>query len=135
MDRYEDKYDKAVAYLTAKPSEIYRAWGNPATHPHGCLFLYVTPNGLPEFNRNSHACGCLTMIRANLNDYDAWTPELTEAIRRDANLPCRGSDITPAHLPHFAKWQRRIDLLLNRPIEALVADAVVPPVEAQAVGR
>ena len=36
-----DKYDDAVAYLTAHPDEISWAWGRPAVHEAGCLFVFA----------------------------------------------------------------------------------------------
>lgn len=58
-----------------------------------------------------HACACLTMIR---NGWQGPTPELTTAIQSDDRLPCSPRQITPAHLPVFAEWQRRLDRELNR---------------------
>ena len=57
-------------------------------------------------------CGCLTQVR--LRAHDACTKELTNAIVGDVRIPKGDDEITPDHLPIFAGWQRRIDVLLNR---------------------
>lgn len=109
-----DKYDEAVAYLTANPDKIYGAWIGPNRNPGGRLFYYVMPNvqGTPWRN-DGKACGCLSMICGN--DYHAWTDELTEEIRGDDRIPKTGSDVRVEHLPVFAEWQRRLDLELRNP--------------------
>lgn len=105
-----DCYDKAVAYLTQHPEEIYKAWTQPRRHPAGCLFSVV--NRRRDYDESR--CGCLTQIRQSSDDYEAPTPALTASIRADARLPDHPSDITPANLPVFAAWQRKIDKELNR---------------------
>lgn len=115
-----DKYDPAIEYLTQHPEMIKSVWDKPDGYKAGALFQYAAPNGDVDFV-NGKACGCLTLIRRG--DKVAWTEELTTAIRRDVNIPASRAfpntfpDIQPEHLEHFAKWQRRIDLLLDRPRE------------------
>lgn len=99
-----DKYDEAVAYLTARPDEIYDSWLCAES-----LFQFVEPID----GNDEKVCGCLTEIRGSY-DICAWTDELTAAIRADERLPRNAEDITPAHLPVFAEWQRRIDKELGR---------------------
>ena len=109
MESFENEsYDDALAYLTAHPEKIRKAWDLPAGQG-GCLFAYATKDG-------GFPCGlvgCLTMIRLYRNTQDpnvsAFGPEITQAIRDDERLPDRPADITVEHLPVFAEWQRRLD--------------------------
>jgi len=96
-----DKYDEAIAYLTARPDRIYYAWDHPY-EPMGALFRYA-----------GEGCGCLTQIRSD-PEMRAATPELTAAIRADKRIPLSPKDITVELLPIFAEWQRRIDKELGR---------------------
>lgn len=118
----KDKYDAAIEYLTQNPSEIYEAWNGPVDHVAGCLFQAAGHNGTVGMGEtfpqrpDGLECGCLTTIRKN-DEYIpsvAWTDELTAAIRADDRLPKDPREITVAHLPIFAEWQRRIDAELGR---------------------
>jgi hypothetical protein len=104
MNATRDKYDDAVEYLTAHPSDIRRAWDYPHSHSAGCLFLQ-TGSGCTN--------GCLTQIRANL-EYRAPKNSITKAIRADARIPMNPADIDVGSLPVFAEWQRRLDKELSR---------------------
>ena len=101
-----DKYDEAIEYLTENPIEIADAWGGPSKYPAGCLFNFC---GIDD---SSHTYGCLTQVRAGI--MKAQTPELTAEIAADNRIPVHEYDITPADLPVFAEWQRRLDKELNR---------------------
>jgi hypothetical protein len=101
-----DAYDSMVDFLMENPSEILSAWANPLEHKAGGLFRYASAN---QFG----PCGCLTQIRGE-EDWKAFTPELTQAIKADKRIPRHRYEITPATLPVFAEWQRRIDKELNR---------------------
>jgi hypothetical protein len=113
----KDKYDVAVEYLTEHPEEIEYAWHYLGKHPGAPLFVFVTPNGrlLQDDGTLLLKCGCLTTIRAFQHE-EAYTPELTAAIRADERIPSDGKNATVADLPVFAEWQRRIDKELNRAI-------------------
>jgi len=100
-----DKYDEAIKYLTEHPDEIYEAWVNNRLHRAGCLFQFCGDGLQP-------GVGCPTMVRGGR--YHAATPELTAAIRADDRLPDFSDVITPATLPVFAEWQRRLDKELQR---------------------
>ena len=111
----KDKYDEAVEYLTARPEEILETWTYPSSKQAGCLFGFATPDPFVRaFNKEQagRLCGCLTEIKGR--GQDAWTDELTAAIRGDERIPSHGAYITVEHLPIFAEWQRRIDKELNR---------------------
>lgn len=112
MATQKDKYDLAVEWLTEHPEEIQAAWGNPWEHKGGCLFLGVSPWGSMALMDNGETCGCLTQVAGGVRD--AWTQELTQAIRQDKGLPKSRHEIAVSHLPLFAKWQRRIDKELGR---------------------
>lgn len=103
-----DKYDAAIAYLTAYPSEIARAWAMVSTHPAGCLFAFCGRTGSADDKdeEGRRFCGCLTQVR---NGDHAYTPALTAAIRADARIPGNDQQITIESLPVFAEWQRRLD--------------------------
>lgn len=103
--RAKDKYDEAIAILTADPSLILSAWHDPATEPGGALFHYCTDD-------INDGCGCLTTVRSGRNR--AKTKRLTVAIRADKRIPILSDGITVENLPVFAEWQRRLDKELNR---------------------
>jgi hypothetical protein len=105
-----DKYDEAVAHLTAHPDEIYEAWMSAQDHTYGCLFRFL-PN---EHN-------CLTMLRS-----EPWNgrSELSRRAAKDERLPTtrqflgeKTARIEPtwtleqrlASLPVFAEYQRLAD--------------------------
>ncbi len=110
----EDRYDRAVDYLTEHPSLIEVAWDHghvqdveklclseDAKEAHrqaGCLFGLCC---------SRFRAGCLTQVCHN--GLDAGTPELTAEIRADERIPFNGKDIEVDDLPMFAEWQRRID--------------------------
>ena len=102
-----DKYDEAIAYLTANPDEIQAAWdggyyrGEETSVQAACLFNYA--NSADDLN-----CGCLTQIRSDPTRH-AHTFDLTREIRLDSRIPVCATDITVADLPVFAEWQRRLD--------------------------
>jgi hypothetical protein len=102
-----DKYDKAVAFLTANPYQIHTAWSSPEKEPGGCLFNYVGHYGDAGFDGSR--IGCLTQIRGGI--LSAPTEELTMDIRRDPRIPSIATDIKAEHLPVLAEWQRKIDTL------------------------
>lgn len=97
-----DKYDKAIAYLTENPHQIFESW-----QWGGSLFLR-TGNPRPRTCDSDLVVGCLTQIRADVG-YCTPTPELTKAIRNDDRIPKRPEQITVGNLPLFAEWQRRLD--------------------------
>lgn len=96
-----DKYDEAVAYLTAHPDEIRRAWANPDAHEYGCLFMYLDgPGG---------NCGCLTLVKLDPGMYKRTHPHMAGLIDRvnaDPRIPKYEHSITEESLPAFAEWQR-----------------------------
>ena len=111
-----DKYDRAVESLLAKlPHDPYAAWKAwqsnraRADDPEGCLFQYVTPDGLEAARQDGEKCGCLTQIR--IGNRGAWLHELTCAIHNDTRLPTSVVDtrLTRAQLEACAEWQRRLD--------------------------
>jgi hypothetical protein len=109
-NREPDRYDKAIAYLEAHPSEIASAWANPFFHPGGALFLYVTHNSGESIDLGRgrfKLCGCLTQVRRGTRD--AETEELTEEIRNDTRIPRDFDNVGINNLAVFAEWQRRLD--------------------------
>lgn len=127
MSTAPDKYDEAIAYLTAHPEEIYSAWcdagetdGNHKGLPGVELFAMARRDGKDSYQ---NGCGCLTMIRNSefrqvVSADQEKSHRLTQAIRADHRLPCSGSLITPADLPVFAEWQRRLDRELNEEVSS-----------------
>lgn len=111
-----DYYDRAVAYLTERPSSIFAAWLRHDTHPCGRLFAISSVSRRPEtlaFD-GERSCGCLTAIRNTPETYAAPSEELTLAIMADERLPGNPLHLGLEHLPAFAEWQRRLDKELNR---------------------
>lgn len=102
-----DVYDAEVERLMANPGDIPRSWRH--FEP---LFEFCIPRGVPS-SHNGKCYGCLTMVRGGSGV--AWTDELTAAIVADERLPRCDEDIRPEHLTVFAEWQRKLDVLLNRP--------------------
>lgn len=80
-----DKYDIAIAFLTANPNQIVTAWYNPGKRTSEpirqahCLFQHATKSGdrVRDF-----LYGCLTQIRS-APGLDAERKDLTRAIRND----------------------------------------------------
>ena len=110
----EDKYDRAVAYLTEHPELITGAWeldmpGDTEEEleiARDCeaLFAYAGPSGVVDH------CGCLTQIRSGERGRDrAATPELTALIRADERIPADVEGLGVECLVAFAEWQRVID--------------------------
>jgi hypothetical protein len=113
--KIEDKYDRAIEYLTAHPEDIFHAWASAPVHEDE-----TDPDirGVEDmrclFAATSEGCGCLTQIRCGLL---GPTPEITEAIRADHRIPYDEREITVDDLPVFAEWQRKIDALNKEPKE------------------
>jgi len=105
-----DRYDHAVAYLTAAPHEICEAWDCKPDHPASCLFSPAAAN------TSDYSFGCLTQIASGHRL--AETAELTALIRSDTRIPKLPQSITAADLPVFAGWQRRLDTYFERPLAA-----------------
>jgi hypothetical protein len=102
----KDKYDEAIEWLTEHPEHVMQAWyqrEGATQHRAHCLFQRT--NRLPQHP----VCGCLTQIRRNPNLHRAPNNDLTEDIYNDTRIPSSVLDITIAHLPVFAEWQRRLD--------------------------
>lgn len=107
-----DAYDRAIQSLINVPDDeftkvVNRVWMNYDDTPEGVLFGGATPSRSVGTGEGA----CLTMIR---NNYEAYTPELTLAIRNDERIPNDVDDITKENLYVFAEWQRRLDKELNR---------------------
>lgn len=101
-----DKYDAEIERLkNATQDEIAESWNE-------CEPLFKRCCRFGELRRDYIPCGCLTQIR--LGKHVAATDALTLEIRADDRIPREPHLITPAHLPIFAEWQRRIDKELNR---------------------
>lgn len=117
--RPRDAYDAAVNFLAWCPAQIERAWKRPGEHPAGILFRYAG-GGVDDKGHDGHlsadqCVGCLTqIINAAGEAFAAGTAELTARILEDPMIPPRVDLIDPSHLPHFARWQRRIDAELGR---------------------
>ena len=107
--KIEDKYDRAIEYLTAHPEKIPYAWANAPVHEDEAdPDIRKVEDMRCLFAATAEGRGCLTQIRCGL-----WgpTPEITWGIRADHRIPYDESKITVEDLPVFAEWQRRIDAL------------------------
>ena len=113
------KYDDAIAYLTANPAKIEKAWNMPVMYEDSGGVLFMKCHRLPRSeDQNPLNCGCLTQIRldrtARVIAADrCLAANLTAEIRADEKIPKRSEDIKICHLPTFARWQRRLDALLK----------------------
>lgn len=105
-----DPYDRAIAYLTEHPEEINYHWDDPFKRIGGVLFRFASPTG--TWREYDIRCGCLSTIRRG-EDFvysDHGVDDLTTTeIRFDLRIPANSGDITPADLPVFAEWQRKLD--------------------------
>ena len=109
-----DKYDEAIEYLVEWPEDLDEAWGLPDEAPGGFLFQFCEPDG-----NDDGKIGCLTMVHRGFSE--AFTSELTAAIRADNRLHCDidelytallstdSPDARRAILQPYAEWQRRMD--------------------------
>ncbi len=91
----------AVDYLKQFPEEIPVAWDHWNLRPGGQLFTPCAPPG--RARRYGGGCGCLTQVR--FGSTQAFTPELTVAVRKEIHLPKCVADIEVGDLPVFAIWQ------------------------------
>ena len=91
-----DKYDRAIAYLTEHPEEIFGAWSCWDNHRAGCLF-----NIIPGSNV------CLTEARLDPEEISANHPFIR--ITEDERIPESPDEITVDDLPVLAEWQRKLD--------------------------
>lgn len=119
----EDFYDRAVEYFTAHPEAIAGAWIDGGRYVKDCcfseLFAGLSPGRAVEpfpWQEDKY-CGCPAMVKGG---YDAWTAELTAAVR-DLPLPSapeadrrEAETFTAADLPAFAAAQRLADRMLGR---------------------
>jgi hypothetical protein len=120
MKKVRDVYSRAVEYFRKHPDRIQEAW-NTAKSDRGDPWGKVL-FGAAAANPKDLRYGCLTQIRICmspvLTQYRAQTPELTEMIQADKNLPS-GGEVKPNHLKYFAAWRRKIDKILGlEPIPA-----------------
>lgn len=109
----QDKYSVAMDILLSSEDferEVIAAWSDPACHPAGSLFQFVTRSGRVENGMS----GCLTMIHSLPGYYFAGSPELTKAIVDDNRIPSEPECVTRDNLFVFAEWQRVIDEELER---------------------
>jgi hypothetical protein len=119
----KDKYDQYVETLRSIPDKEFSLrideyyWNHPHDVEEGSLFLYCSPGGCSGFydgNRNYTECGCLTQVKKGT--YQAFTKELTDAIRADERIPSDPKDITKENLSVFAEWRRAIDSMVEKSI-------------------
>ena len=110
----EDKYDRAVAYLTEHPELIQDAWAldmpgdteKEKEIARDCEALFAYAGQAPGRDH----CGCLTQIRSGERGRDrAATPELTALIRADERIPLDSAGLGVECLVAFAELQRVID--------------------------
>ena len=102
------KLEYGFRHLTINPDGISMAWRDPQSEFGGCFFRVAHPDG----NRQTHACfpltpssqhcGCLTQVRAGI--LEAYTDELTAAIKADERIPTHPDDIRVGDLPVLAEW-------------------------------
>ncbi len=102
-----DKYDEAIAYLTANPEKIWDAWDKPISRDGGCLFDRCAKNV------GDRSYGCLTQVRAGQRSGQR-SGCFVDEIRADERIPISGESIRIKHFPVFAEWQRKIDKELGR---------------------
>ena len=117
-----DVYTKAIGYFSRIYREkgedsfkdaVFSAWIKPRDIRGGSLFGYASPSRNYFNYDNTVTCGCLTQIK--ILQEPGPTPELTQAILDDPNIPEKVGDIHhPSQLRVFAQWQRRLDRELNR---------------------
>jgi hypothetical protein len=117
----KDKYDQYVERLRSIPDEVFSRriennyWNRPYDEEEGTLFLYCNSDGDSGFydvNGVWEPCGCLTQVKNG--SYEAFTKELTDAIRADERIPSDPKDITKENLSVFAEWRRKIDVMANK---------------------
>jgi hypothetical protein len=113
----KDKYTRAIEYLKAHPREIQDAWSH-GTHPAHCLFMAIDTFCCEGEGRTSD-CNCLTLVKVNMAcdipvKVHTRAVPLIPSILADDRIPSGSWAITLESLPAFARWQRKIDKVLNR---------------------
>lgn len=115
----QDKYDKGIKYLLQFDGdkfkeEVLQAWSG-VPNPAHCLFQFCTPTGCGmKHPKETKYIGCLTQIKNDTFGTMAWTEELTAEIVNDPNIPTNPWHVTKESLPHFAKYQRKMDRTIRR---------------------
>jgi hypothetical protein len=102
----ENKYDKAINYLTENPYEIHDAWETTTTHKAGCLFAFLEPD-----NALDERVGCPTLVKSG--GYDSFENKLDEFVR-SIDIPASSRNITVEHLPLFKLIQEKADEVYGR---------------------
>lgn len=109
-----DKYDEAIDYLNHHPEEMVEAYRFPGDHVAGCLFVNASRE-LYLFRTIKPGKWLRDPISIKGSErYVAQDDHVTDAIRRDPELPSSIGDCGLQHLPHLAEWQRELDRIYNR---------------------
>lgn len=107
------EYRRAIEYLTLVPSEKGAAWGNPSTHPAGCLFRYCTPDGRAYAGERGVVFG--DPVQVSRGRAASWSPDTAGTLREWARregvppLPWQPWRLSPAHLYILARIQVQMD--------------------------
>jgi hypothetical protein len=104
MNTEENKYDKAIKYLTENPDQITNAWGWPRQHVAGCLFAFLGPAG------TNMEAACPTMIKGGDNSFQNKLDKFVRAM----NIPNNCFGIKVEHLPVFKTIQEEADRVYGR---------------------
>jgi hypothetical protein len=98
----QNKYDKAIQYLTENPEQIHDAWVNPGRHVAGCLFQWLAPTG--------RFAECPTMVKAGGHSFEHKMDEFVH----EMDIPTDVGAIRLEHLPLFKQIQEKADEVYNR---------------------
>jgi hypothetical protein len=116
MEHSMDIYDRAVAFLTSHPDQIFAAWDDPMGHPAGILFQVASPTGNYQLAEDRIGqCGELCEIVSG--QAVSFTDEMTEIIREDERIPLIENEVPKIGiqvLEAFAEWQRLFDITWDR---------------------
>lgn len=91
----KDQYDEQIERLTAQPRKISDEW--------------IAGRGLFKMIRSNCLNMCPSMVRNVALHCTQEFKGVAAEIAKDERIPAFDGDITSAHLPIFAEWQRRID--------------------------
>ncbi len=103
-------YAAAVRYLRQHPEEVPQANARPFTHPAGCLFWCLSPDGHFHVLPGPRYVGCALCITAGT--HVSWSIQAHTRVLR-MGLPRKPEQLTGKHLVDLWNLQEHLDETLR----------------------